>query len=155
MPPRGEIRVIWTLSKIQEDPMAPPAAYAVADDGRETHCTCPDHQINGATCKHIMALRALTLLPRPQAQAAPAKAPAPPVPQPTARIEEGWEPGGRAEAPAPSPADGFREAVRREIRRKRGESGPCRSCGVEISPAESYEPGGFLCGDCFEKGGAL
>jgi hypothetical protein len=54
--------VIWGLRKIDHD-RAEPVAYAVASDGREVKCTCPDHTINGAVCKHIGALVALRLVP--------------------------------------------------------------------------------------------
>ena len=128
-PPAG-LAVIWTLVKIQSDRADGPRAYAVASDGRDVRCTCPDHTINGARCKHIGALVALRLIVLP----AP-----PPVAAPV----------GPA---APSPAEEFQSAVKREIRRKRGEWGPCECCRVEISPAESYAPGRFLCGDCFEGG---
>jgi len=61
------IEVVWTLRKIGSVPPAGPVAYAVASDGLDVHCTCPDHEINGAQCKHIGALVALRLMPRPVA----------------------------------------------------------------------------------------
>jgi hypothetical protein len=69
---------IWTLRKL--DPHGPSAAYAIAVHDHEVGCTCPDHEINGASCKHIMALRALKLVARnikvraARPVAAPAKA---------------------------------------------------------------------------------
>jgi hypothetical protein len=39
------------------------ALYSVAMVNREAGCTCPDAEINGATCKHVMALRAIGFLP--------------------------------------------------------------------------------------------
>jgi hypothetical protein len=136
VPPPPGLRAVWTLTKIDSDRADGPRAYAVASDGHDLKCTCPDHSINGARCKHIGALVALRLIERP----AP-----PPVAAPA-------RPAG---PPAPSPAEGFRAAVRREVGRKRGEPAPCERCGVEISPAESYVPGRYLCGDCFEpEGGA-
>lgn len=134
VPPPPGLAVVWTLAKIETTRADGARAYAVASDGQDIKCTCPDHEINGARCKHIGALVALRLIP------APPVAPARPA--------------------APSPADqaeGFRAAVRGEIRRRRGGVAPCERCGVEISPAESYVPGRYLCGDCFEaaEGGAL
>jgi hypothetical protein len=41
--------------------------------GEQPGCTCPDHEISGATCKHVMALAALGLVRRPRA-ARPKKA---------------------------------------------------------------------------------
>ncbi len=58
--PGSGLRAIWTLRKT-EGPQ--PVAYAVASDGIEAHCTCPDHEIHGAVCKHIGALAALRLIP--------------------------------------------------------------------------------------------
>src|SRR3954469_11528251 len=52
-PPPPGLSVVWTLRKL-EGPE--PVAYAVASDGAEAHCTCPDHQHNQASCKHMMAL---------------------------------------------------------------------------------------------------
>jgi hypothetical protein len=40
----------------------------------QTSCTCPDHAIRGARCKHLGALTALGLLARPKAPR-PARAP--------------------------------------------------------------------------------
>ena len=57
--PGSGLRAIWTLRKT-EGPE--PVAYAVASDGLEAHCTCPDHEIHGALCKHIGALVALLLV---------------------------------------------------------------------------------------------
>ena len=38
--------------------------YSVASVNRQAGCTCPDHETNGATCKHVMALRVIGLIPR-------------------------------------------------------------------------------------------
>jgi len=51
---------VWSLRKLAGPT---PTSYAVASDGFEAHCTCPDHDINGAKCKHINALMALGLIP--------------------------------------------------------------------------------------------
>ncbi len=113
------IEGVVLLHKTSSNPAAATVAYAVATDGLDIHCTCPDHEKNGAVCKHIMAIRraAAILAPFAVPAAAPAPAPAPapargPVTQgfarataaATARINgklaEGWQPGGRAPAPA-------------------------------------------------------
>src|SRR3954470_12826506 len=60
-------RAVWVLRKL--DPAGPSVTYAVAapaDRAEPAGCTCPDHSVNGAVCKHIMALRALTLIPGPK-----------------------------------------------------------------------------------------
>jgi hypothetical protein len=50
------------------------ALYSVALVNREAGCTCPDAEINGATCKHVMALRAIGFLPLSARTAAESKA---------------------------------------------------------------------------------
>jgi hypothetical protein len=100
-PPPPGLEVVRTLRKL-EGPR--PVAYAVASDGAEVHCTCPDHEHNRTSCKHMMSLTALRLIPRPARPAAPAEAPAPPV--------------------AASPADEFRSAVKKEVARLGGAPSP-------------------------------
>ena len=99
--------------------------------GKPAHCTCPDHERSGWTCKHLGALLALGLLPAPkpasakskrlhaknarlaiaEAKALPKEARqhlaeiAPPAPAPS--LPEGWQPGGDYA----SFAAGFRQAV--------------------------------------------
>jgi len=58
--PRGV--TVWVLRAL-DGPRAG-ARYSVASVNREAGCTCPDHETNGATCKHVMALRAIGLIPR-------------------------------------------------------------------------------------------
>src|SRR5215831_16960753 len=59
-PPAG-FKVVWSLRKQADDHSA---TYQVAvEKGQEPACTCPDHEINGAVCKHIGALKALGLIP--------------------------------------------------------------------------------------------
>ena len=56
------------------DPHRPVVHYSVAlPKGEPAGCTCPDHEQRGSICKHIMALVALGLPPRPKA-ARPVKA---------------------------------------------------------------------------------
>ena len=74
VPAQPGFRAVWTLRK--RDPDRAPVTYTVADPkarGEQPGCTCPDHEISGATCKHVMALAALGLVRRPRA-ARPKKA---------------------------------------------------------------------------------
>jgi hypothetical protein len=58
--PRGI--TVWVLRAL-DGPRAG-ARYSVASVNRQAGCTCPDHETNGATCKHVMALRVIGLIPR-------------------------------------------------------------------------------------------
>jgi hypothetical protein len=58
--PRGV--TVWVLRSL-DGPRAG-SRYSVASVKREAGCTCADHETNGATCKHVMALRAIGLIPR-------------------------------------------------------------------------------------------
>ena len=70
-PAPGGWRIVWHLRKLDPERQA---LYTVGvPKGEEARCTCPDHELNGATCKHVMALAALGLVPRPKA-ARPKKA---------------------------------------------------------------------------------
>jgi hypothetical protein len=75
MPAPAGFRTVWTLRKL--DLEAPAARYSVAHaKGEEPRCTCPDHEINGAICKHVMALAAAGLIKMPKvARPKPQKAP--------------------------------------------------------------------------------
>ena len=142
------------------------AVYQVAvEKGQAPACTCPDHEINGAVCKHIGALKALGLIPGRKARPAAARrsharrlAEAP-APAPSATLPEGWVLGGAA-PPAGSFAASFRSAVRAEIRRLSGEPGPepepedhlCCFCGDPFDPAISRDP--HFCAPCAAEGGA-
>jgi hypothetical protein len=69
MPAPEGFKVVWTLRKL--DPHAT-ATYTVAvPKGAQPGCTCPDHEIHNYTCKHIMALAALGLIPTPKAARPP------------------------------------------------------------------------------------
>jgi hypothetical protein len=70
VPPPPGLKVVWTLRKL-EGPA--PVAYAVASDGQDIKCTCPDHEKNGARCKHIGALVACGLVARPSGRSGPAR----------------------------------------------------------------------------------
>ena len=59
-PPPG--MKVWVLRLL--DGARAGATYSVAIGQGSVGCTCPDHEINGATCKHIMSLRALGLIPK-------------------------------------------------------------------------------------------
>ena len=45
-------------------------AYALATDGLDIHCTCPDHEKHGASCKHLMSIVAIARILAPFAAAA-------------------------------------------------------------------------------------
>ena len=143
MPAPEGFRTVWVLKKL--DPHGPVVHYSVAQPkGAPAGCTCPDHEQRGSTCKHIMALAALGLLPRPKAARPPkartrqiharnarqaiAEAKALPaearrhLADISPRLEEGWVPGGMAAgasatpAPAPAPAaPSFAEGFRQAI----------------------------------------
>ena len=69
-PPAG-FKVVWSLRKQAADHSA---TYQVAvEKGQPPACTCPDHEINGAVCKHIGALKALGLIPGRKARPAAAR----------------------------------------------------------------------------------
>jgi hypothetical protein len=161
-PPAG-FKVVWSLRKQADDHSA---VYQVAvEKGRPPACTCPDHEINGAVCKHIGALKALGLIPGRKARPAAARraharrlAEAP-APAPAAALPEGWVPGGAAApAPAGSFAAGFQSAVQAQVRRISGQVEPeaetedflCAFCGDPFDPATSRDP--HLCGPCAEGG---
>ena len=131
-------------------------AYAVATDGLEIRCTCPDHERNGATCKHIMAVRRAAIIFAPFAvpaappapETAPPVAAAAPARRPIAngfrravaaetsringKLAEGWQPGGRA------PADDTSSSAHL-----------CIYCGDPFDPEESRDP--HLCTGCREE----
>jgi hypothetical protein len=75
MPAPAGFRTVWTLRKL--DPETPAVTYSVAQaKGEDPRCTCPDHEINGAICKHVMALAAAGLIKQPKAaRPKPQKAP--------------------------------------------------------------------------------
>ena len=64
------IEAVALLRKVGSAPPSGPVAYAIATDGLEIHCTCPDHVHNKSTCKHIMALVAVARILAPLAHAA-------------------------------------------------------------------------------------
>jgi hypothetical protein len=86
MPAPAGFHTVWTLRK--QDPERS-AVYTVAHaKSEDARCTCPDHEINGATCKHVMALAALGLIKKPRA--------ARPKPASTARIRKAHAKNARA-----------------------------------------------------------
>ena len=145
MPAPAGFRVVWALKKL--DPHGPVVHYSVAlPKGEPAGCTCPDHEQRGSICKHIMALAALGLLPRPKA-ARPPKARTPSTPgmpgRPSPRprpcrprraatwrrsspargleLRAAWPPRFRRPGPAaPSFAAGFRQAVAAHVGRLNG-----------------------------------
>ena len=167
-PPPG-FKAVWSLRKQAVDSSA---VYQVAvEKGQPPACTCPDHEINGAVCKHIGALKALGLIPGRKARPAAARRSharrlAEPAPAPSAPAPSSAPPPA---APAPDPggfAAGFRRAVdqhlamRRMAERIDGTPRPetddpadqpfeCAYCGTEFDPAVSRDP--HLCGACTEE----
>ena len=115
-PPEANVLAAWSLRKL--DPHASARYVVAAPKGKPAHCTCPDHERSGWTCKHLGALLALGLIPAPkpatakakrlhaknarlaiaEAKAVPKEARqhlaeiAPPAPAPS--LPEGWQPGG-------------------------------------------------------------
>jgi hypothetical protein len=72
MPPQPGFHAVWTLHKLDPERSA---AYTVAHaKGEDARCTCPDHELSGSICKHVMSLAALGLIRKPKA-ARPKKAP--------------------------------------------------------------------------------
>jgi len=140
MPAPEGFKAIWTLRKL--DPHAT-ATYTVAvPKGAQSGCTCPDYEINNSICKHVMALAALGLIPKPKAPR-PAKARTRQVHARNARqaiaeasaltveqrrhlaaiagpVPEGWQLGGAgiaalaSAAPAPA-APSFAEGFRQAV----------------------------------------
>ena len=70
-PPEANVLAAWSLRKL--DPHASARYVVAAPKGKPAHCTCPDHERSGWTCKHLGALLALGLLPAPKPATAKAK----------------------------------------------------------------------------------
>ena len=168
-PPEANVLAAWSLRKL--DPHASARYVVAAPKGKPAHCTCPDHERSGWTCKHLGALLALGLLPAPkpasarnkrlhaknarlaiaEAKALPVEARrhlaeiAPPAPAPS--LPEGWQPGGDYS----SFAAGFREAVGAHVARiGRGGYEICDGCGINFDPYTSGNPN--LCHGCARDG---
>jgi hypothetical protein len=162
-PSEANVLAAWQLRKL--DPHHSARYFVAAPKGKPAHCTCPDHERSGWTCKHLGALLALGLIPTPKppsararklhaknARQAIAEAKALPVearrhlaeiaPAPQA-LPEGWQPGGAH----PSFAAGFRSAVQAHVARLgRGGYEICEGCGAEFDIAISRHPS--LCLPC-------
>ena len=143
-PPAG-FKALWSLHKQSGTSSA---VYQVAvEKGKQPACTCPDHEIRGATCKHIGALKALGLIPGRKARPAAAR---------RSHARRLAETPAAAPAPAGAFATGFRSAVAVELRRMSGQVEPetayprCEACGDEFDPAVSRDP--HFCGPCAEEG---
>jgi hypothetical protein len=167
-PPEAHVLAAWVLRKLDHDS----ARYLVtAPKGKPAHCTCPDHERSGWTCKHIGSLTAAGLIPAPKppsarnrklhaknARQAIAEAKALPVEArrhlaeiaPAAQaLPEGWQPGGQH----PSFATGFRQAVSAHVARiGRGGYEICDGCGADFDPEISGHPG--FCFECAKEGNA-
>ena len=70
-PPETNVLAAWSLRKL--DPHASARYVVAAPKGKPAHCTCPDHERSGWTCKHLGALLALGLLPAPKPASAKGK----------------------------------------------------------------------------------
>ena len=168
-PPETNVLAAWSLRKL--DPHASARYVVAAPKGKPAHCTCPDHERSGWTCKHLGALLALGLIPAPKPASAKAKRLhaknarlaiaeakalpdearqhlaeiAPPAPAPS--LPEGWQPGGDY----PSFAAGFRQAVGAHVARiGRGGYEICDGCGINFDPYTSGNPN--LCHGCARDG---
>lgn len=135
------IEGVVTLRKIASNPASGPVGYAVATDGIDIRCTCPDHSERGATCKHIMAIVAIARILAPFAAT----------------------PGGAA-APAPAPAAQPAPKHPRKARQSHARSAAvnlsgqsvggneiCDECGAGFEMIESQNP--YLCTRCAREGG--
>jgi SWIM zinc finger len=162
-PPAG-FKALWSLHK--QAPEASAVYQVAVAKGQQPACTCPDHEINGAVCKHIGALKALGLIPGRKPRPAAARR------SHARRLAEPPVESPAPSAPAPPPvrggfAAGFRRAVdehlamRRMAERIDGTPRPeaddpadrpfeCAYCGTEFDPAVSRDP--HLCGACTEEG---
>jgi hypothetical protein len=139
--PPPDYKVVRSLHKQSADASA--VSQVAIERSQQPACTCPDCSINGVTCKHIDALKALAPIPGRKARPAAARrahartiaeAPAStPAPAPT----------GRA---AGSFSAGFGRAVPVHISRLRGEPQPapetpaCVLCGSPFDPEVSRDP---------------
>jgi hypothetical protein len=68
LPDQPGFRSAWTLRVLDGERAG--KVYSIADPkgrGEQPGCTCPDHEVNGATCKHVMALVAHGLVRTPKA----------------------------------------------------------------------------------------
>ena len=70
-PPEANVLAAWSLRKL--DPHASARYVVAAPKGKPAHCTCPDHERSGWTCKHLGALQALGLIPAPKPASAKGK----------------------------------------------------------------------------------
>jgi hypothetical protein len=145
-PPAG-FKAVWSLRKQSETDSA---VYQVAlEKGQQPACTCPDHEFNGALCKHIGALKALGLIPGRKARPAAARR------SHARRLAEAPAPASAPQAAGPF-ATGFRSAISAEVRRISGQVEPetvyprCAFCGEEFDPSVSRDP--HFCGPCAEEG---
>jgi hypothetical protein len=175
LPPEAGVLAAWILRK--QDPHHSARYLVAAPKGKPAHCTCPDHQRSGWTCKHIGALTATGLIPAPkpcsarnrklhaknarlaiaEARALPVEArrhlaeiaTASPAPAPVVTVPEGWQTGGDHERFAA----GFGQAVRAHVARLgRGGYEICDGCGADFDPEISGHPD--FCSECAKEGDA-
>jgi hypothetical protein len=65
MPPQPGFHAVWTLHKL--DPERSDVYTVAHAKGEDARCTCPDHELSGSICKHVMSLAALGLIRKPKA----------------------------------------------------------------------------------------
>ena len=111
-PPPG--MKVWVLRAL-DGPRAG-VTYSVATGRGSVGCTCPDHEHNGATCKHIMSLRALGIIPKGRRRDQQ-KPPVPALPGPVPSVKAKTRRQHVAALPddGTSFAAGFRDAVRSHL----------------------------------------
>ena len=165
-PPETNVLAAWSLRKL--DPHASARYVVAAPKGKPAHCTCPDHERSGWTCKHLGALLALGLLPAPKPSTAKGRK----FHAKNARLAIAEAKGVAVEdSPArsvlatghPSPATdrhpsaaaefaaGFQQAVVAHVARiGRGGYEICDGCGINFDPYTSGNPN--LCHGCARDG---
>jgi uncharacterized Zn finger protein len=112
------------------------AIYSVAMVNREAGCTCPDAEINGATCKHVMALRAIGFLPVSARTAAESKVEAERLA--TARRRRAAAPQAAVTTPPAEKPAALAQARRRHVP---ATSSPGASLTPPASPASPFATG--------------
>lgn len=145
-PPAG-YKALWSLHK--QAPEASAIYQVAVEKGQQPACTCPDHEINGAVCKHVGALKALGLIPGRKARPAAARR------SHARRLAESPAPSAPARGPvATGYARATRAAIAALVAAPEAEPEPegflCAFCGEAFDPQISRDP--HFCGPCAEEG---